>query len=123
MAGGPLLGGVPDALCTAAHGVPGSIAGYLLPAPRIAHLCVSVGLTEPQSSSGGVVGLVGRGPGTPLALGSQQQMLCFQLMPRPAEGAGIREPAHSCRTTDRKPKHVFVPFLSLDSPAGSGARP
>uniref|UniRef100_A0A8C0AUV8 Guanylate cyclase n=1 Tax=Buteo japonicus TaxID=224669 RepID=A0A8C0AUV8_9AVES len=35
-------------------------------------------------------------------------MLCFQLAPAAAEGAGIREPAHSCRTAGRPRTQTWV---------------
>lgn len=45
----------------------------------------------------------------PCCMGRTSEMLCFQLAPAAAaEGAGIREPAHSCRTAGRPRTQTWV---------------
>lgn len=80
------------------------------------------GLAKLLAEAEGHVGqpAVSRAP--PCSVGRTSEMLCFQLAPAAVEGAGIWEPAHSCRTAGQpaghEPKHGFV-----RSPGASGVRP
>lgn len=53
----------------------------------------------------------------PCRVGHTGEMLCFQLAPVAAEGAGIWEPAHSCRTDSRPRTQTWVcPIPQLGFP-------
>lgn len=69
-----------------------------------------IGAGRAPSSGWGHVGWPARAGARapPCRVGRTSEMLCFQLVPAAAEGAGIREPAHSCRTASRPRTQTWV---------------